>query len=104
MRRMVVIVPMLTGYAMLRHIEVPLAHVPALVDGVKYMEPRDVPRLKGSELRRRAHRRCASWSSWRCDANRRKSWARNCAGATSVNGSAGASRPAAPLRLRQAIK
>jgi hypothetical protein len=37
-----------------RHIEVPLAHVPALVDGVKYMEPRDVPRLKGSELRRRA--------------------------------------------------
>jgi hypothetical protein len=52
MRRMVTIVPELTGYATLRHIEVSLAHVPALVDGVKYMEPQDVPRLDGTELRR----------------------------------------------------
>ncbi|WP_161850234.1 hypothetical protein [Bradyrhizobium sp. CCBAU 051011] len=49
---MVIVVPELTGYATLRHIEVSLAHVPALVDGVKYMEPRDVPRLEGTELRR----------------------------------------------------
>jgi hypothetical protein len=52
MRHMVVIVAELTGYASIRHIEVSLAHVPALVDGVKYMEPRDVPRLEGTELRR----------------------------------------------------
>jgi hypothetical protein len=32
MRRMAVIV--LTGYATLQHVEVSLAHVPALVDGV----------------------------------------------------------------------
>ena len=51
-RHMIVIVPELTGYATLRHIEVSLAHVPASVDGVKYMEPRDVPRLEGTELRR----------------------------------------------------
>ena len=52
MRRMVIIVPELTGYATLRHIEVSPAHVPALVDGAKYMEPQDVPRLEDTELRR----------------------------------------------------
>ena len=52
MRHMVIIVPELTGYASIRHIAVSLAHMPALVDGVKYMEPRDVPRLEGTELRR----------------------------------------------------
>ena len=52
MRHMVVIVPELTGYASIRHVEVSLAHVPALVDGLKYMEPQDVPRLEGTELRR----------------------------------------------------
>ena len=52
MRHMVIIVPELTGYASIGHIAVSLAHMPALVDGVKYMEPRDVPRLEGTELRR----------------------------------------------------
>jgi hypothetical protein len=49
---MVIRVPELTGYAGIRHVAVSLARVPALVDGVKYIEPRDVPRLEGSELRR----------------------------------------------------
>jgi hypothetical protein len=35
-----------------RHVAVSLAHVPALVDGVKYMEPKNLPRLEGTELRR----------------------------------------------------
>lgn len=52
MRSLVTRTPMQTGYGGVRHVAVSLAHVPALVDGVKYMEPPDVPRLEGSQLRR----------------------------------------------------
>ena len=51
MRSMFVQVPMLTGYASVRHVEVSLPFVAALIaDGEKYyMEPK---RLEGTELRR----------------------------------------------------
>ena len=39
MRRMVVIVPELTGYASIRHVAVSLPYVAQLIDGVKYMLP-----------------------------------------------------------------
>jgi len=52
MRHMVVIVPELTGYASIRHVAVSLPLVPQLLDGKKYMEAKDLPRLHGTELRR----------------------------------------------------
>ena len=52
MRHMVVIVPELTGYASIQHVAVSLPLVPQLLDGKKYMEAKDLPRLHGTELRR----------------------------------------------------
>jgi hypothetical protein len=52
MRHMVIRTPMQTGYASIRHVAVSLPYVADLVDGVKYMEPKDVPALEGTELRR----------------------------------------------------
>jgi hypothetical protein len=53
MRHMVIRTPMQTGYASIRHVAVSLPYVlPELVDGVKYLEPKDVPHLEGTELRR----------------------------------------------------
>jgi hypothetical protein len=51
MRHMVVIVPMQTGYAGVRYVEVSVPYVAALIgDGEKYyMEPK---RIEGAELRR----------------------------------------------------
>ena len=51
-RVMIVIVPELTGYASIRHVAVSLPLVPQLLDGKKYMEAKDLPRLHGTELRR----------------------------------------------------
>jgi hypothetical protein len=53
MRRMVVIVPELTGYASIRHIEVSLPYAAQLIDGVKYMLPQDVKQPEGDTERRR---------------------------------------------------
>jgi len=53
MRRMVVIVPELTGYASIRHIEVSLPYAAQLIDGVKYMLPQDVKLPEGDTERRR---------------------------------------------------
>jgi hypothetical protein len=50
--RHVIRTPMLTGYGQLRNVAVSLPYVAELVDGTKDMEPRDVPRLEGTELRR----------------------------------------------------
>ena len=52
MRHMVVIVPELTSYASIRHVAVSLPYAAQLIDGVKYMEAKDVPALEGTELRR----------------------------------------------------
>jgi hypothetical protein len=52
MRRMVVIVPELTGYASIRHIAVSLPYVAALI-GEKYMLPQDVKPPEGGTERRR---------------------------------------------------
>ena len=52
MRHMAVIVPELTGYASIRHVAVSLPYAAQLIDGVKYMEAKDLPRLEGTELRR----------------------------------------------------
>ena len=48
MRRMVFVVHQLTSYGQLRHIRGVAAHVAALLDGAKYMEPNDLPRLEGT--------------------------------------------------------
>jgi hypothetical protein len=53
MRRMIVIVPELTGYATIRHIAVSLPYAAQLIDGVKYMLPRDVKQPEGDTERRR---------------------------------------------------
>ena len=53
MRRMVVIVPELTGYATIRHIAVSLPYAAQLIDGVKYMLPQDVKPPEGDTERRR---------------------------------------------------
>jgi hypothetical protein len=42
----------LTGYGVLRHVNVSLPYIACLIDGVKYMEPKDVPVLEGTERRR----------------------------------------------------
>ena len=52
MRRMVVIVPELTGYASIRHVAVSLPYVAAL-SGEKYMLPGDVKPPEGGTERRR---------------------------------------------------
>src|SRR5260370_19813577 len=52
MEAMTILMPELTGYGGIRHIAVSLPYVPALLDGKKYMEPQDVPRLQGTELYR----------------------------------------------------
>jgi hypothetical protein len=52
MRTMVICIAELTGYAGVRHIWVTLPFVPALIDGRKYREPGDMPRLEGSEAYR----------------------------------------------------
>ena len=52
MRRMVVIVPELTGYASIRHVAVSLPYVAALF-GEKYMLPQDVKPPEGGTERRR---------------------------------------------------
>ena len=49
MRSMVIVVPELTGYASVRHVLVSLPYVAALVDGEKYLLPKDLPRLEGTE-------------------------------------------------------
>jgi hypothetical protein len=46
---MVNCVPELTGYAGVRRIAVSLPYAAQLIDGTKYMEPADVPRLEGTE-------------------------------------------------------
>ncbi len=53
MRRMVVIVPELTGYASIRHVAVSLPYAAQLIDGVKYMLPQDVKSPEGDTERRR---------------------------------------------------
>jgi hypothetical protein len=53
MRRMVVIVPELIGYASIRHIAVSLPYAAQLIDGVKYMLPQDVKPPEGNTERRR---------------------------------------------------
>jgi hypothetical protein len=53
MRRMVVIVPELTGYASIRHVAVSLPYAAQLIDGVKYMLPGDVKSPEGDTERRR---------------------------------------------------
>jgi hypothetical protein len=53
MRRMVVIVPELTGYASIRHIAVSLPYASQLIDHVKYMQPQDVKPPEGDTERRR---------------------------------------------------
>jgi hypothetical protein len=53
MRRMIVIVPELTGYASIRHIAVSLRHAAQLIDHVKYMEPQDVKSNEDDTERRR---------------------------------------------------
>jgi hypothetical protein len=55
MRHMVVVVPMQTGYAGVRYVEVSVPYVAALIaDGEKYyMEPK---RLEGAELAERLDR------------------------------------------------
>jgi hypothetical protein len=45
-------VPLLTTYATVKHVDVSLPLVAALLDGEKYMDPRDVRPLEGQELRR----------------------------------------------------
>ena len=52
MRSMIIRTPMQTGYGGVRHVAVSLPYVAALLDGVKYMESADLPRLEGTELRR----------------------------------------------------
>ena len=55
MRHMVIRTPMQTGYASIRHVAVSLPYVlPELVDGVKYLEPKDVPHLEGTSCAERA--------------------------------------------------
>jgi hypothetical protein len=49
---MVIRTPLLTGYASVRHVDVSLPLFACLIDGKKYMDPRDVPPLEGQELRR----------------------------------------------------
>ena len=49
---MIILTPQQTGYGSVRHIAVSLPYVAGLVDGVKYMEAKDLPRLEGTELRR----------------------------------------------------
>ena len=49
---MVIRISQQTGYAGLRPCLISLPHVPFLVDAKKYMEPKDVPALEGTELRR----------------------------------------------------
>ena len=53
MRRMVIFVPELTGYASIRHIAVSLPYAAQLIDGVKYMLPQDVKSPEGDTERRR---------------------------------------------------
>ena len=48
MRHMVIRTPMPTGYAGVRLVFVSVPMVPQLLDGMKYMEPKDVPRLEGA--------------------------------------------------------
>ena len=96
MRRMVVIVPELTGYASIRHIAVSLPYVAALI-GEKYMLPGDVKAPEGVPSinlngrpgsGRRERRQCARWSGWRRHVTPPNSWARNCESATIASGSA----------------
>jgi hypothetical protein len=49
---MVIRVPLLTTYAAVKHVDVSLPLVACLLDGEKYMDPRDVRPLAGQELRR----------------------------------------------------
>ena len=53
MRRMIVIVPELTGYASIRHVAVSLPYAAQLIDGVKYFLPGDVKPSEGDTERRR---------------------------------------------------
>jgi hypothetical protein len=53
MRRMVIRVPELTGYAGVRFVPVSLPYAPQLIDGKKYMEPKDAPRPEGYRERAR---------------------------------------------------
>jgi hypothetical protein len=52
MRVMVIIVPMLSGYASVLHVAVSLPRVDLLMDGKKYLEPADVPPPESRDLRR----------------------------------------------------
>jgi hypothetical protein len=52
MRRMVIVMPELTGYASVRHIAVSVPYAHILLDGVKYLEPDNLPPPEGTELRR----------------------------------------------------
>jgi hypothetical protein len=64
LRRMFIIVPMATGYGGIKHVVVSLALVPALVDGVKYMDdPHAVPAPQTRDLRRLRQGRASSLRS-----------------------------------------
>lgn len=56
MRTMVVVVPQLSGYGMVRRMYVSLPYVPGLVDGQKYMLPDQVPERESRDLRRMRQR------------------------------------------------
>jgi hypothetical protein len=67
MRSMIIRTPIQTGYGSIRHVTVSLPYVAELVDGVKYMEAKDLPSLGRSraegELRRNARQdACAGLS------------------------------------------
>ncbi len=49
---MIILTPQQTGYGGVRRIAVSLPYAAQLIDGVKYMEAKDVPALEGTELRR----------------------------------------------------
>jgi hypothetical protein len=56
MRSMIIRTPMQTSYVGVKHIAVSLPRVEAIMDGKNYLEPEDVPRLQGTELRRAPRR------------------------------------------------
>ena len=70
-RCMIIFAIELTGYGSLRRVAVSLPYVAELVDHVKYLEPEDMPRLEGTELRRQ---RAARGPSLRTIVQ----WAREC--------------------------
>jgi hypothetical protein len=80
---MVIRTPLLTGYATVRHVDVSLPLVACLLDGEKYMNPRDVRPLEGQECGERARHPCASSSSWRCGATAPSNSTSGCGAATS---------------------